>query len=131
MTARTRYFHGGARGLKRGDQLLPPSITGARGLFDGVPQHLAAQAAEVYRPDRVYLTTHRGAAALYASLHPDGARTYGGSLYEVEPEGDIEPDADWYGEDGGSICVPSARITRVLDRKVARALAYQHLGELL
>jgi hypothetical protein len=117
------YYHGGVRGLRCGDRLLPPDVTGAASLYDldTAPAALLAEAQRVYRRDRVYLTTSRTAAGLYAALHREGGRTYGGSLYLVEPEGEQEPDLDYYGADGGSIAVPSARIIRVLERKTRRA----------
>lgn len=126
----TAYFHGGARGLKRGDRILPPSETGAASLydFDGAPAAMKTEAARVYRRDRVYLTTDLLAARLYAALHRDGGRTYGGSVYQVEPEGDIEPDLDYKADDGGSIAVRAGRITRVIDRKVARAMFAKAMG---
>lgn len=71
-------YHGGVPGLFPGDVLLPPLVTGARSCADHDPEHC--------RPDRVYLTTDREEAAVYAALRG------GGDVYEVEPLSELEPD---------------------------------------
>src|SRR5438105_14899367 len=46
----TRYYHGGNRGLKVGQFILPPSETGKESATD-------FGAAKVHRKDRVYVST--------------------------------------------------------------------------
>lgn len=75
------YWHGGRPGRKRGEFLLPPQITGA-------PSSSDFGAAAVHRRDRVYITTDKAAALLFAAGWPDGV------VYECEPIGAIEPDPD-------------------------------------
>lgn len=93
-----KYFHGGPRGIKA---VLPSIDTGAASCAsyggDGV-----------CRRDRVYLTTIYEAAIIYAAMHPSGH----GVVYEVEPIGDIEPDPDYMGRPGESVCCPSAKIIK-------------------
>ncbi|MBP5906852.1 hypothetical protein F3K40_15445 [Streptomyces sp. LBUM 1478] len=99
-----RYFHGGVPGLAPGGLLLPPETT-------GVERTLTADVLDmggVARRDRVYVTTGREVARVYAALHPDGA------LYEVEPVGELVPDADCH-VPGVSFECPQARVVRVVD----------------
>jgi hypothetical protein len=90
-----RYFHGGNRGLKIGGYILPPSVTGRESASD-----FGAQ--KVHRKDRVYVSTRRDDAYFFASASPDPI------VYEVAPEGDIEPDPDC--KVGGSYACPKAKI---------------------
>jgi rifampin ADP-ribosylating transferase len=76
-----RYFHGGDRGLKVGDYILPPSDTGRPSVSD-----FGAQI--VHRKDRVYVSTRLGDAQFFASASQKPV------VYEVEPEGDLAPDPD-------------------------------------
>jgi Rifampin ADP-ribosyl transferase len=103
-----RLFHGGTRKLHRGDVLLPPERTGA-------PTTADFGAAGVCRPDRVYLTTDLEAARLFAIMAPPKGN---GSVYEVEPIGDLEVDPDYLAEDESAYAVPMARILRVVERRV-------------
>lgn len=77
----TTYYHGGLPGRQRGTLLLPPSFTRVKSLSQ-------YGASAVHRMDRVYVTTDRAAALLYA------AAVRRGLIYEVEPLGLIEPDPD-------------------------------------
>jgi hypothetical protein len=77
-----RYFHGGKRGLVAGGYVLPPSITNALSTSDYVAT------GGLHRRDRVYITTDLTAAQLYA------AGTQKPAVYEVTPEGVVEPDPD-------------------------------------
>ena len=93
-----RYFHGGNRGLKVGDCILPPSETGRASASD-----FGAQI--VHRKDRVYVTTSLDDAQFFAS---------GGQnpiVYEVEPEGEPAPDPDC--SSGVSFTCPRAKIIAV------------------
>lgn len=120
-----RWFHGGFPGLKRGGKILPPSVTGAHSVSDtaNAPgcEYLREEIARVHRTDRVYLAADVEDARLWASLHPAyGGRVKGGDLYEVTPDGPLEPDPDYLPSDGGSVCCCSATITRVVQRRVPR-----------
>lgn len=116
------YFHGGVRGLRPGDKILPPSQTGALSMADlDVPDAMKAELAKVHRRDRVYLCAHLDGARLYAAACPAGGKRYGGSVYLVQPDGDIEPDPDWRGPAGDSIACRSATVIRIIDRKLLRA----------
>lgn len=77
----TTYWHGGRPGRQRGAYILPPSTT-------GVPSCSEYGAAGVHRMDRVYITTIRAAALLFA------AGVKNGVIYECEPLGNLEPDPD-------------------------------------
>lgn len=81
MSLPITYWHGGPAGIPRGAFLLPPVVTRARSCSDH-------GAAGVHRRDRVYVTTDRAAALLYAAGHRRGV------LYLVEPLGTLEPDPD-------------------------------------
>jgi hypothetical protein len=103
-----RYWHGGPEGRGVGEFLLPPAETGARYTTGA----LACDAGAVYRRDRVYVTTDRNAARIFAASWPRGV------VYEVEPVGDLEPDPDC-SEPGLSFACARARVLRVyfLSRK--------------
>ena len=94
------FWHGGRPGLKPGTYLLPPVVTKATSLAD-------CGADGVCRRDRVYITTERAAALLYASGIP------GGVIYECEPVGAVEPDPDC-NVPGLSFQVEKARIVRCI-----------------
>jgi hypothetical protein len=89
MTARVdktmRYWHGGQRGLRVGDFILPPSDTNAKHTI----ADYGTVAAGVARRDRVYVGTDENVAILYAATHPSG-----GGVYEVKPVGELTPDVD-------------------------------------
>lgn len=88
-----RWWHGGAHGLRRGERLLPPSLTGKLPGLDGTDV------------DAVYLTTERTDALLYCARHDRPA------LYEVLV--DHEPQADPLLPAGQSWTVTSARVHRM------------------
>ncbi|MFC8332801.1 hypothetical protein [Streptomyces olivaceus] len=79
-----RYFHGGVPGLRRGDLLLPPAVTGTARTLTADVLDMGGAA----RRDRVYVTTGREVARVYAALFPDGA------FYEVEPLGELVADPE-------------------------------------
>lgn len=89
------YYHGGPRGLRT---ILPSSQTGVR-------SH-AAEISKICRRDRVYVTTDFSAALLYAACHDRGV------VYEVMPDGVLEPDPDC-SEPGLSWECRAAAVTRV------------------
>jgi hypothetical protein len=77
----TRYFHGGNRGLKVGDYILPASATRRASASD-------FGAEKTHQKDRVYVSTNPSHAQFFASASRDPV------VYEVEPEGELEPDPD-------------------------------------
>ncbi|WP_233646757.1 hypothetical protein [Streptomyces sp. BSE6.1] len=103
----TRYFHGGVPGLRCDDRLLPPLVT-ATDLTLTAHAHALGASDEHARRDRVYVTTSRDVARVYAAVRPDGA------LYEVLPVGDLEPDPDCR-VDGVSRTCPAAVVVNVVD----------------
>jgi len=80
------YFHGGKRGLAVGGYILPPSTTKVLSAPDFVAM------GGVHRRDRVYVTTDLVAAQLYAVSNSGAGQKP--TVYEVAPEGDLEPDPD-------------------------------------
>lgn len=94
-----KQYHGGNRGLRVGEFILPPVDTGRRSTSDIIVNR-------VHRRDRVYITPDMAAASLYASVHAQP------TIYEVVPEGDIEPDPDCFCPGLSSAC-PRARIVAV------------------
>ena len=98
------YFHGGYPGLKPGDLIQPPDITGTE-------RRLSATAAEIGAPaystrtDVVYVTTGRDVARAFAAFYPD------------EPRGQLEPDPD-SGIPGLSWQCPAAEVVAVVDAAV-------------
>ena len=131
MTSGPVYYHGGIPGLRIGQHILPPDVTGAFSVADTSSATAEQQAVieRVYRCDRVYLTTERGVAELWACLAPEGTPARGGDVYRVQPEGDIEPDPDWNGEPGVSVCVPRALIVGIAGTGIRRALAGRLIAE--
>lgn len=103
-------FHGGTRKLHRGGVLLPPDRSGASTTAD-----FGASAA--CRRDRVYLTTDLEAARLFAIMAPPKGN---GSVYEVEPIGELEVDPDYLSDEGAAYAAPMARVLRVVDRRVTQ-----------
>ncbi len=105
----TGYWHGGAPGLKPGDLIEPTASD--RHLVDGCPicearrrgQQLASDPND---PTRVYVTTERDYAKIFAAGYPRGA------LYRVEPIGDMAPTAD---DPAPSWAVERARVISVYD----------------
>lgn len=125
------YYHGGIPGLHIGQYILPPYETGAQSVADvvGAPPNEQAEIERVHRRDRVYITTERGTAELWASLYPGGTPVRGGDVYRVVPEGDVDPDPDWRGEPGVSVCAPRARIVGIVATGVRRSLAGRLVAE--
>ena len=93
------YYHGGKAGRKRGEFILPPSITKA-------PSCSEYGAASVHRRDRVYVTTNPTVALMFAAGWP------GGVVYEVAPLGIVvaDPDCNF---PGMSFECEKARVLRV------------------
>lgn len=104
MTNKKLFWHGGPSGRQRGALLLPPSVTGAKCTSDLVGDN------DVYRRDRVYLTTSYKAALLYAASHRKGV------IYLCDPVGalDGDPDCD---KDGLSYGCERARVLKIIKPK--------------
>lgn len=110
----TLYFHGGRPDLKRGEFILPPTITGARSCSD-------FGGAAVHRRDRVYVASVFEAALMFACLHPSRR----GWVYQVEPIGVLEQDPDYLGESGLCLSWQCERARIVRCHKVDPALRAQ------
>jgi hypothetical protein len=110
-----RLWHGGAPGLRAGELIEPRPEGDTRHLLDGCPTCEAMKFGDrpkgMARVDRVYVTTDREYARLYASGYPRGA------LYRVEAVGEMEEtteDDDPY----PSWATTSARVLSVYDAVV-------------
>ena len=76
-------YHGGSPELKIGALIRPPSETGK--------DHSGNWGAKsVHDPKKVYVTPDKGAAAMFASLHPSGK----GTVWKVETIGEVLHDPD-------------------------------------
>jgi protein gp37 len=79
------YYHGGIPGLKIGDTLLPPNVTGKPTLLK-YAQEIAPDGPQ--RDDRVYLTTDKESASIFAYCYPKG------DVYRAIPTLPLEDDPD-------------------------------------
>jgi len=111
-----RYFHGGAPGRRKGQRLLPPDESQER----SARSNLDPSERGHIRTDRVFLSEHRGDAKFFARTIPGG-----GSVYEVLPEGEVEPDPDCDGHACGWWQAPAAIVRRVLEERVKPATPQQ------
>jgi hypothetical protein len=133
--APVRWYHGGFPGLKRGQQILPPSVTGTISVADKSlgDDSLRERVVKVHDPALIYLTRDVADARFWASLAPaHGGKNRGGDVYEVTPDGPLVPDPDYLPKDGKSMACSSATITRIVERRVPRpspeAIAYLWAG---
>lgn len=83
--APVRWYHGGVPGLGVGDWLVPPDCSGT---CHRLSLHAPEGAPHGTRTDVVYVTSDPEVARVYAAFYPDGA------VYEVDPDGPVEPDPD-------------------------------------
>lgn len=108
-----KLYHGGAKGLWRGDLILPDMVE--HRCVDGCPVCEAHRRGDHHPldpatpPGRVFATTNRRYARFYAS------RAVGGDLYQVELVGDAQASTT---DPFPSWSAPSARVLRVLERDV-------------
>lgn len=98
-----RYYHGGVPGLRAGDALTPPDVSGTTRTLS---EHVPGIAEHGTRTDVVYATTDREAARTFAALYPDGA------LYQVDLADEVGPDPD---APGIAVMARSARVRSVVD----------------
>lgn len=108
------FYHGGARGLRVGSWILPPTVTGA------ARSATAANAGDNYYPDQVYFTADIGRAKMFAALGPAAVRGRGGDVYRVVPALLVSLDPDCAIE-GVSWCAPAALIVAIAATGVRRA----------
>lgn len=106
-----RYFHGGVRGLRAGQLILPPSAhkgpTLAR-YADQLAIGTDPKAKELLESRMwVFVAPVRKVARVFAALYPGG-----GALYQVEPIGRLIDDPDC---PGSSYACPRALIIAVYD----------------
>jgi rifampin ADP-ribosylating transferase len=92
-----KFYHGGRKGMRRGQFILSPVITGAKSLRE-FGNHLTDKT-------KVYVTTEYNAALLYAA-------GVNGCVYEVSPIGDLNHDPDCLTE-GLSFACDRAQIVKV------------------
>ena len=115
----SRWYHGGANGLRPDELLLPPTVIGVKSqalevralrlstdFNPDLQVALLVHLKRIYQPDRVYVTSDLQAARWYAQD--------GGSVYEVEPIGDLRLDR---GEPSG-YTVEAARVIFVVEDDV-------------
>lgn len=115
MNERT-YWHGGINGLSVGDRITPAADRAV------LPAAYAAGDEYPCDPTRVYLTSDRRLGMGYASQWcVDGS----GTLYRVEPEGEVTEDPDYAGM---AVCwtAPAARIVAVEAREVEMTI-WEHV----
>ena len=96
----TRYFYGSNRGLKVGEYILPPLVTGRDSLAN-------YGAHKVCRKDRVYVSVAQTDAQGFACRSENKDPV----VYEVEPEGELEADPDC--ASGVSFACEKAKIVAV------------------
>lgn len=108
-----KFYHGGVPGMEKGDIILPPSITGMSTLLQYSKQ---IDPDGVQRHDRVYITTSRAAADLFASSYPRG------DVYKVKPIGELSEDPDCT-EEGLSYQCEKAVVVAAIRRKATLASA--------
>jgi len=114
------YYHGGAPGRLPGDYLLPPSETGVKPLLAHHEPKDKEWVDEVRDDSKVYVTTERNIAIALAAFWTDG-ETLGGSVYAVEPVGELEADPDYLGEGQVSFRCDSAKVLAILRAHVSLA----------
>lgn len=93
MSGQARYWHGGKPGLRPGDTITPQPLGSGEHLVDGCEVCEARKRGQQLPTDnldasRVYVTTDREYARIYAAGFPNGA------LYRVEPMGELELSPD-------------------------------------
>lgn len=110
-----KLWHGGAPGLKVGDELLPPDETQFEWTSLAINEGVGL-ANPNYRTDRVYATSDRALAEAFAAYWTrEPKRKGGGWVYRVEfDDSSIEDDADFPSLSGVSFQAPKGRIVEVI-----------------
>lgn len=104
------WFHGGVPGLKPGDLILPPDVTGTARRLSAAAETLGAPHGT--RTDVVYIARNDQHARVYAAFYPNGA------LYRVEPTTPVELDPD---APDHSVMAEAAEVIEVLRARVELA----------
>lgn len=111
----TRWWHGGAPGLRPGDRILPASrlsdVAALGYALEGYPAD----------PSTVYITSDKTLARAYAGKWTDGTRRIGGDLYNVRPRGQLNPDPDYIDDPACQTCT-SAVVVAVAERRITMTL---------
>lgn len=105
-------FHGGMPGLRVGQWILPPTLTGVKG-----SDQYATYDPGTYSPDLVYMVTDLEQARMFAAMCPTGSGgrgsgERGGDVYRVQPAIPVALDPDCVTE-GMSWCAPRALIVGI------------------
>lgn len=98
-----RYYHGGVPGLRTGDAVTPPDVSGTTRTLS---EYVSGIAEHGTRTDVVYATTDRESARTFAAFYPDGA------LYEVDLIDEVGPDPD---APDIAVMARSAKVRSVVD----------------
>lgn len=119
--ARTRYWHGGAPGLRVGDSLRPAVELRDRPLIYAAAASMPGGDEYPANPRLVYITTDKTLARAFAgkTIGPHGR---GGDLYNVRPRQPIEPDPD-FAAAGISYTCAAAKIIAVAERGITLTTA--------
>jgi hypothetical protein len=112
--------------LRAGDKILPPAETGAETWGDALKKHnprsFRTSGRDRTRRDRVYMGSAGVAASFAFGWTLDPAMPGDGAVYEVRPDGEVEPDPfpnlSWPGEECW-MC-PRAVVVRVVRAAVTR-----------
>ncbi len=116
MVSAVRYWHGGIPGLRPGDRILPPDVTGTTHSLLAYKADYERETGETspQRSDRVYVTVDREDGRMFAACYPRGA------LYRVQPEEPVEPNPDCK-VPGQSWQTPAATVLAVYDACVTES----------
>lgn len=102
-------FHGGVPGLRVGQWILPPAVTGGKSA-----DQYATYDPGVYDPALVYMVTELEQARMFAAMCPTGSGPgRGGDVYRVQPTIPVALDPDCRKE-GTSWCASRALILGIV-----------------
>lgn len=106
-------FHGGVPGLRVGQWILPPAVTGVKGA-----DKYAKYDPGVYDPALVYMVTDLEQARMFAAMCPTGSGPgRGGDVYRVQPTIPLALDPDCHIE-GSSWCASRALVLGIVSTGV-------------
>lgn len=116
-----KYWHGGRPGLQPGTLLVGRSEAERTAADTSFYSGTDTLGEPVPDPDRVYLSSDREFARAFAALMQLRDTTTGvaqhGTVYAVEPIGDVQVDPD-FASSGVSWSAPKARVTAVVEEQV-------------